>query len=233
MIPYQAHALLPEGSCRSYRSYSDYLAAVGEDAAQKALTRTPEDIIDEILRAGLRGRGGAGFPTGSKWKTLREHPCPTRYVVCNAAEGEPGTFKDRWLLRHNPYGALEGLRIAGHVIGARAGYVAIKASFRKEIERLRGAYEEMTAAGVFDRFFGVEIVEGPEEYLFGEEKALLNVIEGTGPLPRTPDQPPYEIGLFATVSSPNPALVNNVETLSHVPDLVRHGADGFRRLGTP
>jgi NADH-quinone oxidoreductase subunit F len=229
MIAYQAHALLPEGSGRAFRTYSEYLAAVGEDAAHKALGIAPEEIIEEILRAGLRGRGGAGFPTGAKWKTLRAHPCPTKYVVCNAAEGEPGTFKDRYLLRKNPYATLEGMRIAAHAIGATKGYLALKASFEVEIARVRAALREMRA--LFEDF-EIEIVLGPEDYLYGEEKALLNVIEGEGALPREADDPPYEHGLFATPGSPNPALVNNAESFAHVPSIIRHGADSFREVGT-
>jgi NADH:ubiquinone oxidoreductase subunit F (NADH-binding) len=153
----------------------------------------------------------------------------TRYVVCNAAEGEPGTFKDRWLLRRNPYATIEGILIAARVVDAKAAYIATKASFGIEISRLRRAIEEMR--GPIDGL-PVTIVEGPDEYLFGEEKALLSVIEGEGPFPRPADSPPYELGLFATLGSPNPALVNNVETFAHVATIVRSGADSFRKLGT-
>jgi NADH-quinone oxidoreductase subunit F len=221
-----AHALLPDSPFPSYR---DYLAATGEDAVRKARATAPEDLLGEITRSGLRGRGGAGFPTGVKWRGLREHPCPTRYVVCNAAEGEPGTFKDRYLLRKNPYATLEGMLIAAHVVGATKGYIALKGSFRRELARVRTALEEMK--DVCDGFV-IEVIEGPEEYLFGEEKALLSVIEGDGPLPREADNPPYEVGLFATPGSPNPALVNNAESYAHVPSIVRHGADSFREVGT-
>ena len=220
------HALLPD---LPFPSYGDYLAATGEDAVRKARATAPEALLAELTRSGLRGRGGAGFPTGVKWRGVREHPCPTKYVVCNAAEGEPGTFKDRYLLRSNPYATLEGMLIAAHAIGATRGYLALKASFRRELARVRTALEEMKQA--CDGFV-IEVVEGPEEYLFGEEKALLNVIEGDGPLPREADNPPYEVGLFATPGSQNPALVNNAETYAHVPSIVRHGAESFREVGT-
>jgi NADH-quinone oxidoreductase subunit F len=226
MTPFEAHALLPD---RPFRSHGDYVAATGEDAVAKALATAPDELIAEITRAGLRGRGGAGFPTGVKWRGLREHACPTKYVVCNAAEGEPGTFKDRFLLRRNPYATIEGMIIAAHAIGAEKGYIALKGSFRREIERVRVALAEMKEQlGTLV----IEVVEGPEEYLFGEEKALLNVIEGEGPLPREADNPPYEVGLFATPGSPNPALVNNAESYAHVPSIVRHGAASFREVGT-
>src|SRR6185503_8865176 len=161
----------------------------------------------------------------------RKHRCTKRSVICNAAEGEPGTFKDRWLIRKNPYAVLEGMLIAAHVVGTHELYIAIKESFRKEIDRLQQAIEELTSAGLLDGYT-LKIVAGPEEYLFGEEKALLNVLEGQGPLPREPQYPPYERGLRATPDSPNPALVNNVETFAHVPSIVRHGADSFRQIGT-
>lgn len=221
------HWLIPD---KPFDSYREYLAAVGGSAVELARRRDPRAIIDEIKRSGLRGRGGAGFPAGIKWDTVAGHSCTTRYVVVNAAEGEPGTFKDRFLLRHNPYATIEGLLIAAHVMQARQGYVAIKASFTKEIDRLRRALAEMTETA--DRFV-IEVVEGPDEYLFGEEKALLNVIEGLGPLPREAHYPPYEMGLFATPLCANPALVSNVETYAHVPSIVRAGADSFRALGTP
>ena len=159
------------------------------------------------------------------------HPCRVHDAVVNAAEGEPGTFKDRWLLRHNPYAVLEGLLIGGHVIGARGLYIGIKATSTAEIARLNAAIAEMSEAG---HLGGKEIhvTQGPEEYLFGEEKALLEVLEGNEPLPREAHYPPYEKGLFATSLSPNPALVNNAETFAHVPGIVLQGAESFRRLGT-
>src|SRR5262245_56518518 len=214
-----------------YDSYNAYLKRRGGSAVELARSRPPEEVVAEIERSGLRGRGGAGFPTGTKWRTTMSHECPTRYVVCNAAEGEPGTFKDRYLLRRDPYSMLEGLLIAAHVAGAEEAYIAMKASFTKELARVRAAIEEMAAHGVLDEV-KVQVVEGPEEYLFGEERALLEVIEGNDPLPREPHYPPYERGLFATPMSPNPAIVNNVETYARVPDIVRHGAASFRKVGT-
>ncbi len=213
-------------------SYAEHLRRRGPSAIDAARAQQPEQVVAEIERAGLRGRGGAGFPTGAKWRTTMRHPCPTRFVVCNAAEGEPGTFKDRFLLRRDPYTMLEGLLVAAHVAGAEKTYVAMKASFAPELGRVRAAVEEMRAGGALG---GVEVnvVEGPEEYLFGEERALLEVIEGNDPLPREPHYPPYERGLFATPSSPNPAIVNNVETFARAAEITRHGAASFRAIGTP
>jgi NADH:ubiquinone oxidoreductase subunit F (NADH-binding) len=222
------HWLIPDSP---YLSYEAYLADAGPSAVITARGMNSDAVLEEVQRSGLRGRGGAGFPTGVKWRTLRQHPCETRSVVCNAAEGEPGTFKDRYLLRRNPYACIDGLLIAAHVVGAREIYIGIKTSFMPEIERLRSAIAEMGAAGLFADL-GITIVEGPEEYLFGEEKALLNFIEEGEPLPREAHYPPYEKGLFATPLSPNPALVNNVETYVHVPGIIRAGATSFRALGT-
>jgi len=118
--------LLPESP---YSTYQAYLEKNGASAILKARSLSPQAVVDEIRESGLRGRGGAGFPTGVKWKTVLDHPCVIRYVVCNAAEGEPGTFKDRHLLRRNPYAVLEGLLIAAHVVGAKTIHIGIKASF--------------------------------------------------------------------------------------------------------
>ena len=150
--------------------------------------------------------------------------------MCNAAEGEPGTFKDRALIRTNPYQLLEGLAVAAETIGATEAYVGIKARFRHEIERLEMAATEMGAAGLLGEV-PLRIVEGPDDYLFGEEKGLLEVIEGNDPLPRL--VPPYVEGLFADRHSSAPAVVNNVETLSNIPRILRDGASAFRSVGTP
>jgi NADH:ubiquinone oxidoreductase subunit F (NADH-binding) len=210
-------------------SVEDHVAAGGGQALAAALRAPPDDTIEEVRRSGLRGRGGAGFPTGIKWRSVRDDPCPTRFVVCNAAEGEPGTFKDRWLLRTNPYQVLEGLAIAVHAVGARKAFIGIKSSFDREIGRLGRAIEEMAAREMLGRV-PIEVVGGPDEYLFGEEKALLEVIEGNQPLPRI--VPPFMEGLFRAPGSPNPTAVNNAETLANVPGIIRHGSAWFRSLGT-
>ncbi|MGZ5298972.1 MAG: NADH-ubiquinone oxidoreductase-F iron-sulfur binding region domain-containing protein [Actinomycetota bacterium] len=210
-------------------SLDDYIARGGGTALSQTLQRSPDAVIEEVARSGLRGRGGAGFPTWKKWQAVRNHACPTRYVVCNAADGEPGTFKDRYLIRNDPYQMLEGLAIAAHVVAATKAFVATKGIFRREIAILRRAVAEMRGSDMLGRV-PVEIVEGPDEYLFGEEKALLEVIEGNDPLPRI--LLPYQVGLFATHGRENPTVVNNAETLAHVPHIVREGADRFRSFGT-
>src|SRR5919106_1199258 len=126
-------------------SVDAYVEGGGARGLASALGRSPEEVIEEVRRSGLRGRGGAGFPTGMKWRTVREDPCPTKYVACNAAEGEPGTFKDRWLMRMNPYQVLEGVGIAAYAVEAEHAYIGIKAEFEPEIRRLRRAMEEVAS----------------------------------------------------------------------------------------
>lgn len=227
-------------------SLQDHVARDGGTALAAARSLDPEVVIEEVTASGLRGRGGGGFPTGRKWAGVRGAGLGRRFAVCNAAEGEPGTFKDRALLRHDPYTVLEGLALAAYAIGAESAYIATKASYEREAEQLARAIAEMAG----DPLFGtlqITLVLGPDEYLFGEEKALLEVIEGNDPLPRL--LPPYEHGLFATDvqtgwqavdapvgaadrGQPNPTLVNNVETLAHVPRILREGAAWFRSMGT-
>ncbi|MDE2490823.1 MAG: SLBB domain-containing protein [Elusimicrobia bacterium] len=223
------HWLIPE---KPYETYDEYLKQYGgRSPVLKAREMAPEAVLDEVLKSGLRGRGGAGFPTARKWATVKSHWCPTRYVVCNAAEGEPGTFKDRFLIRKNPYATLEGMLIACHVVGAKEMFIPAKASFKKELERLRRAKEELAAKGLLDGL-KLTIVPGPEEYLFGEERALLQVIEGCPPMPREMHYPPFEKGLFSELESPNPALVSNAESHARVPAIIHHGADSFKALGS-
>lgn len=210
-------------------SIEEYAAAGGGEGLAEALRASPEAVIAEVIRSGLRGRGGAGYPTGAKWQAVRADPCPIRYLVCNAAEGEPGTFKDRWILRRNPYQVLEGIAIAACAIGAKTAFIVIKRSFAREIDALARAMREMTEAGMTGPA-PVQIVRGPGEYLFGEEKAAAEVIEGSEPLPRI--IPPYQVGLFARPGSANPTVTNNVETLANVPAVLRDGAGVFRSTGT-
>ncbi len=236
--------LLPD---RPVTSVAEYQGLGGGQAIEIARRLGPEDTIEELGTAGLRGRGGAGFPTARKWSGVRSSPGTHRYVVCNAAEGEPSSFKDRALLRANPYQVIEGVAIAALTMGAREAFIALKASFTAEIARVTRAIQEMAAVGIAGDV-AITVVGGPDEYLFGEEKALLEVIEGKPPLPRL--LPPYEQGLFATGSQmgweavprqpghgpaldvSNPTLVNNTETLANVPHILVRGAEWFRAMGT-
>jgi NADH:ubiquinone oxidoreductase subunit F (NADH-binding) len=210
-------------------SLSDYITSGGGEGLSAALRRDPDAVIEEVRAAGLRGRGGAGFPTATKWASVRSTGSLTTYVVCNAAEGEPGTFKDRFILRRNPYQVLEGLAIAAYALGASRAFVMIKETYHREIEGLRRTLGEMEEADMLGPT-PVQLVLGPDEYLFGEEKAGIAVIEGGEPLPRI--FPPYQIGLFAKRDARNPTAMNNVETLAHVPNILHHGADCFRASGT-
>jgi len=235
--------LLPN---RPITSLDGYLATetggLGVETAQRLGSKA---AIEMITAAGLRGRGGGGFPTGRKWAGIAGQEGTRRYLVCNGAEGEPGTFKDRALLRANPYQVVEGLIIAAFAVGAEEAFICLKASFEREIAAVTRAVQEFQSAGICSDCT-VTIVAGPEEYLFGEEKAMLEVIEGKPPLPRW--FPPYEHGLFAAspqegweagphgshrrTDEPNPTLVNNVETLANVPHILARGADWFRSMGT-
>lgn len=227
-------------------SIDAYVAAGGGRGLEAAQRMGREATIEEISASGLRGRGGGGFPTGVKWAGIANQRGTRRYLVCNAAEGEPGTFKDRALMRANPYQVVEGMLIAAYAIGASESFIGLKATFEPEIAAITKAIQELQSSGMCDDCT-VTIVGGPEEYLFGEEKALLEVIEGKPPLPRW--FPPYIQGLFAAspqegweaaphgdqvrTDEPNPTLVNNVETLANVPHILANGPEWFRSMGTP
>ncbi len=228
-------------------SLDDYVATGGGRALSMVGRLGASGVLDEVDISGLRGRGGAGFPVGVKWRSIAEGGAAAgeRFVVANGAEGEPGTFKDRFLIRRNPYQLVEGVLIAATVVGARRVFIALKRSFSIEAERVTRAVQEIEAAGWAPEI-GIELVRGPDEYLFGEEKALLEVIEGEDPLPRM--FPPYIYGLFTNNpqmgwsagqtrnrgggAASNPTLVNNVETLSAIPTIVREGGERYRALGT-
>ena len=205
-----------------------YLAVGGGQGLQRALDLGGPLVIETVRRSGLRGRGGAGFPTGIKWRGVAADPEP-RALVCNAAEGEPGTSKDRTILNRDPYRVIEGMAIAAVAIGASTAYVGIKSRFTEPIARLDFAAREMASAGLLE---GIDfrVVEGPDDYLLGVETALLEVIQGNDPLPRT--VPPYIQGLVAPDGTEYATVVNNVETLANVPAIIAHGADWFRSTGT-
>ena len=227
-------------------SFEEYRAAGGGEGIARARELGPEQTAKEVSLSRLRGRGGGGFPTGRKWSSVRDAPGSRRYAVCNAAEGEPATFKDRALIRANPWQGVEGLVVASLAVGAEEAFIAVKSRFERERAALVAAVADLDRAGLLEGLT-VTVVGGPDEYLFGEEKALLEVIEGNEPLPRT--LPPFQHGLFATgpqlgwearptagppgaPPEPNPTLVNNYETLCNVPHILRRGSEWFRRMGT-
>jgi NADH-quinone oxidoreductase subunit F len=241
-----ANVLLPASPLRSV---AEYVEAGGGQALTQAGERGGSWVLDQLEAAGLRGRGGAGFPTARKWRSVGSggDTVGDRYVVANGAEGEPGTFKDRPLLRANPYQVIEGVAVAANLLRAREAFIVVKASFEPEIAALERALAEMAGAGMLCDA-PVTLVGGPEEYLLGEETGLLEVIEGNDPMPRW--LPPYQHGLFARTpqegwsggSRPtdeprgegsNPTLVNNVETFANVPLILTRGAAWYRSIGTP
>lgn len=197
----------------------------GLDAAREM---GPEALIATVEASGLRGRGGAGFPTATKWRTVLEHRTPelSAPLVVNGAEGEPGTFKDRAILRHNPYQVVEGALIAASAIGADWIVFGMKKSIGRQVDSLRRAIDEAKAVGWADGIT-LDVVEGPDAYLYGEETALLEVIDGGDPFPRL--APPWRSGIDA---APSPTLVNNVETLANLPSIVARGPEWFREVGT-
>jgi NADH:ubiquinone oxidoreductase subunit F (NADH-binding) len=240
---------------RPIASLDDYLAAGGGRALDAARRVAPETLVAEVEASGLRGRGGAGFPTGTKWRTIaanRSPDLPTTVVV-NAAEGEPGTYKDRTILRADPYSVIEGALVAAIAVGGADVVVALKEREPVERDRVATAVAEMRAAGLLGDL-DVTIATGPDEYLFGEETALLEVVDGRAPLPRI--APPYRRGVVEVVEHDDdvdsgsglaahvemagpgpgtvapPALVDNVETLANVARIVADGAAWFRGLGT-
>jgi NADH-quinone oxidoreductase subunit F len=218
-------------------SLDQYRAIGGLHGLRVAMTMSPDEIVTTVTDAGLRGRGGAGFPTGRKWRTVAHNALggAPATVVVNGAEGEPGTFKDRGILRHDPYQVIEGAVIAARAVHADRVIIALKHSFTTEVQRARAALAEMRAAHALPTSIACSVFEGPDEYLYGEESALLETIDGRGPFPRV--IPPYRVGLVG--DDPHrrigvgPALVNNLETIANVPGIVAHGARWFRSIGTP
>ncbi|MBV8209799.1 MAG: NADH-quinone oxidoreductase subunit NuoF, partial [Burkholderiaceae bacterium] len=216
---------------------ADYEKRGGYDALRKILAEPtpPDQVVAEIKRSALRGRGGAGFPTGLKWSFMpQQHPGP-KYLVCNSDEGEPGTFKDRDLLRYNPHAVIEGLAIAAYATGSSAGYNYIHGEIWSEYERFQQALEEAYAAGYLGRnvkgspfSFDLYTTHGFGAYICGEETALLESIEGKRGLPRFKPPFPAGYGLYG-----KPTTINNTETFATVPWIMRHGADAFLALGRP
>ena len=216
-------------------SMDDYLAVRGYEALAKVLTEmTPADVIAQIKRAGLRGRGGAGFPTGIKWELTARQPADEKFLICNADEGDPGAFMDRSTIEGDPHTVLEGMIIGAYAIGARRGFVYIRAEYPLAIKRLETAIAEARRAGFLgDNIMGssysfdLEIRLGAGAFVCGEETALIHSVEGHRGMPRP--RPPYPSvqGLFD-----KPTLINNVETWANIPVIILDGADWFSSVGT-
>ena len=212
-----------------------YIADDGYLAARKALTSmTPAQVIDEVSRAKLRGLGGAGFPTGRKWSFVPKETTKPKYLVVNADEGEPGTFKDRYIMERDPHALLEGMIIAAYAVGSHKAYVYIRGEYFQSAKRLQRAIDEAYSQSWLGKNiqgtgFDLDVVihRGAGAYICGEETALLTSLEGGKGFPRLKPPFPAISGLFAS-----PTIVNNVETLACVPFILRHGAERFAEIGT-
>jgi len=197
----------------------------------KALTKardemTPESVIEAIKASGLRGRGGAGFPCGLKWELASKAPGNERFVICNADEGEVGTFKDRYILENDPFSLVEGIAIAAYAIGAKQAYIYLRAEYHYLLDILNGAIAQAKDKG-FLKAVDVQIRQGAGAYVCGEESALMDSIEGKrGEVRYRPPFPPTQ-GLWE-----KPTVINNVETMMNIPQIVLHGADWFSQIGT-
>ncbi|WP_099209747.1 NADH-quinone oxidoreductase subunit NuoF [Thermococcus henrietii] len=212
----------------------EYIAVGGYEALKKALRMEPEEIIDIIMKSGLRGRGGAGFPTGLKWKFTREAKGDEKYVICNADEGDPGAFMDRNVLEGDPHRVIEGMIIGAYAIGATKGFIYVRAEYPLAIRRLKIALKQAKERGFLGEnilgsgfSFDIEIKEGAGAFVCGEETALIASIEGKRGMPRPRPPYPAQKGLFG-----KPTNINNVETWANVPWIIRHGWKAFASLGT-
>jgi bidirectional [NiFe] hydrogenase diaphorase subunit len=214
----------------------EYIAVDGYQALAKVVSELqPPEVIEEIRKSGLRGRGGAGYPTGLKWGIVRKVPSDTKYVVCNADEGDPGAFMDRSVLEGDPHRILEGMAIAGYAVGAQQGYVYVRAEYPLAIDRLRLAIKQAERLGllgnrIFESEFNfrIDLRIGAGAFVCGEETALIRSIEGRRGRPRPRPPYPSERGLWGM-----PTLLNNVETLANIPPIIRNGSSWFSALGTP
>ncbi|MDO4552370.1 MAG: NADH-ubiquinone oxidoreductase-F iron-sulfur binding region domain-containing protein [Bacillota bacterium] len=213
----------------------EYIAHGGYFMARKAvLEMTGQQVCDEILASGLRGRGGGGFPTGRKWALTRTEESPVKYVVCNGDEGDPGAFMDRCLMEGNPHSVIEGMIICARAIGGTEGYIYVRTEYPLAVARLRTALEGARQAGYLgERIFGsrmsfdIHLMEGAGAFVCGEETALLASIEGRRGMPMPKPPFPAQSGLFG-----KPTVINNVETFSTVPVVMSQGAENYARIGT-
>src|SRR5580765_5027063 len=226
--------LFPHGVPEGRESLSAYRGRGGYEALGKALQASPEELIKIVSDAGLRGRGGAGFPTGKKWQFTREAPEQPRYLVVNGGEDEPGSKKDRVLLENLPHLVLEGAILGAYAIGATKIYLYINAQYDAATQSINDAIAEAKNAGylgknILGRGFDldIEVTAAPHNYVAGEDTAVIEVIEGKKPLPRQKPPFPVTVGLFG-----KPTSVNNVETLANVPRILFKGADWYRGFGT-
>src|ERR687888_319581 len=219
----------------NFHTLAAYQSRGGYRSWEKAVRgMTPEELIEEVKASGLRGRGGAGFPTGMKWSFVPKDSPKPKYLICNADESEPGTFKDRYLMERDPHMLIEGILIAAYALGARTNYIYTRGEYRYLIEIMDRALEEAREAGllgekILGTDFSCEIYThtGAGAYICGEETALLSSLEGLRGHPRMKPPFPAVSGLYAS-----PTVVNNVETLTAVPDIIKMGGEAYQKLGT-
>ena len=212
-----------------------YIAADGYQALHEVLNEmTPKDAVEAMVKSGLRGRGGAGFPTGLKWGTVAKSPGAKKYIICNADEGDPGAFMDRSVLESDPHAVLEGMAIAAYAVGADQGFIYVRAEYPLAIARLQTAIKQakqlgLLGSGIFESpfNFNIDIRIGAGAFVCGEETALMASVEGKRGTPRPRPPFPAESGLWGC-----PTLINNVETFANVPAIYRNGADWFAKIGT-
>ena len=235
-LPAEQRIVLRRAGIIDPNDIEDYIMHDGYTALGKALTETtPAQVIDEIKKSGLRGRGGAGFPTGLKWSFVARESNPKKYVVCNADESEPGTFKDRLILEGDPHSIIEAMALAAYAVGADEGFIYIRGEYVLAQERLRKAILDAKEMGFLGQnifgsnfSFDINIHAGAGAYICGEETALIESIEGKRGQPRSRPPFPTTNGLWG-----KPTFVNNVETLANIPAIVTNGADWYRSFGTP
>lgn len=216
-------------------SLDEYLAREGYQGLEKVLSQmTPAEVVAVIAKSGLRGRGGAGFPTGTKWRLAAASKDAHKYVICNADEGDPGAFMDRSVLEGDPHSVLEGMAIAAYAIGADAGYIYVRAEYPEAVKRLRHSITQATARGFLGNNilgkgfnFHINLKEGAGAFVCGEETALIASIEGRRGMPKVRPPFPVESGLWG-----HPTCINNVETLANVPWILLRGAEAFNTHGT-
>ena len=212
-----------------------YIAAEGYQALHDVLREmTPKDVVEAMIKSGLRGRGGAGYPTGLKWATVAKTVSQQKYVICNADEGDPGAFMDRSVLESDPHSVLEGMAVAAYAVGANQGFIYVRAEYPLAIARLQTAIKQakqlgLLGSGIFESpfNFNIDLRIGAGAFVCGEETALMASIEGKRGTPRPRPPFPAESGLYSS-----PTLINNVETFANVAPIIRKGADWFAAIGT-
>lgn len=231
MIKLQKRFVLRNTGLINPESFEHYVARGGYQGLQNALNLTPEDLIEQMKKSGLRGRGGAGFLTGLKWSFAAASKADEKYIICNADEGDPGAFMDRSVLEGDPHSVIEGLMIGAYAIGSHCGYIYVRSEYPLAIERLQIAIAQAEEAGILKNkdgyYFEVRIKKGAGAFVCGEETSLMGSIEGVRAMPRPKPPFPANKGLFG-----KPTNINNVETLAAVSSIMRDGADYYASLGT-